>query len=161
MPTGKTKDLPHNIEAERSVLACCMLNGDFAAKYAPTLSARDFYRPTHQSLIVAIRSLVSKGRACDQITVFDYLESRGSKVGRSEVVSICDNTYAFVEAQSHLEIVRRCSLQRRIIACCAEIEAMAYDPQEDAESVRQQAVAAIMALVSEPDGAAADGPDEP
>ena len=161
MPIGKARELPNNIEAERSVLACCMLDGEFAAKYAPTLSSRDFYRPAHQSLIVAIRALVSKGRACDQITVFDYLESRGSKVGRSEVVAICDNTYAFVEAQSHLEIVRKCSLQRSIIRCCKEIEAMAYDPQEDAEAVRQRAVTAIMSLLSEPASASADDPEQP
>ena len=80
---------------------------------------------------------------------------------RSEVVTICDNTYAFVEAQSHLEIVRRCSLQRRIIRCCKEIEAMAYDPQEDVEAVRQQAATRILSLVSEPGSAAADDSQQP
>lgn len=161
MPRGKAKELPNNVEAERSVLACCMLNGEFAAKHAPTLSKRDFYRASHQSIIVAVRALVAKGRACDQIMVRDYLAARGSRVDCSEIISICDNTYALANAASHLEIVRRCSLQRRIIECCVEIEAMAYDPQEDAESVRQQAVAAIMSLVSEPGGAPDDDPEGP
>jgi len=161
MPRGKAKELPNNIEAEASVLACCMLSDEVAREFAPQLAARDFYRASHQSVIVAMRALLSKGRSCDQVSVMDYLKAKGSKVTHSEIVSIADNSFALTAARTHLEIVRRCSLQRRIIACCAEIEAMAYDPQEDAESVRQQAVAAIMALVSEPDGAAADGPDEP
>ena len=160
MPRGKTRELPNNIEAERSVLACCMLNDAIARDFVPKLSARDFYRPAHQSIIVAMRHLIEKGRSCDQITVMDYLESKGSRVERHQVVEICDNTFALAAARSHFEIVRRCSLQRRIIRCCVEVEAMAYDPQEDIEAVRQQAVASIMSLVSEPE-AAEDGPEQP
>lgn len=163
MPRGKSREMPNNIEAERSVLACCMLSQEFASRYAPTLSAQDFYRPAHQSIIAAVRTLVARGKPCDQITVHDYLASRGSRVTRSQIVEICDNTFALSNAVGHLEIVRRCSLQRRIIRCCVEIEAMAYDPQEDPESVRKQAIAAIMSLVSANDGepVAEDEPGRP
>ena len=38
---------------------------------------------------------------------------------------------------------------------------MAYDPQEDAEAVRQRAATAIMSLLSEPASASADDPEQP
>lgn len=143
------RPLPHNKEAEASVLASCLLNEEIAGRVLPTLRKDDFYDLRHQSILVAMQHLNRKGRGVDPITLKDYLASKKSKVEALEIVKIADNTFSLVQWDSHLEIVKRCSLQRKLIRTCTGIIAMAYDPQEDIESVRMQAIDEIMALVAD------------
>ena len=69
---------PHNMSAEESVLGALLLSRD-AMNAVSELSLRpgDFYKPAHQRIFDAIRSLYSSGAPVDVVTVADELRRNG------------------------------------------------------------------------------------
>ena len=53
------RPLPSNIEAEKSVLAACMLNPDAIDEIATKLAPENFFRPAHQRIFEKANALSS------------------------------------------------------------------------------------------------------
>ena len=138
---------PHNVDAEKSVLSACMLNEDWAKFAIPQLSKEHFHVLTHQSVFIAMFNLMAKGRPVDIVSVRDYLRSKGSAVKDSELLSLNDNSFSLTSCKWHLDIVKRCELQRRLVKFAVELKAMAETSQEDIESVRKQALDMLIPLI--------------
>ena len=130
------KKMPADIEAEQSLLGCCMASQEIATEIVPQLAVGDMFRKLHQRVLGAMKVLIAKGRPCDPITVRHYMDAHGG-VEASDIAKLVGCTYGIEGAwRSHLEIVKLCARQRQMIRVCRECEAVAWDPQEDAESFR-------------------------
>ena len=64
--TGE-KTIPHNIEAEKSVLAACMLNADILEEIMLKLQPENFFRPAHRIMFEGVRDLHARRIPVDQI----------------------------------------------------------------------------------------------
>lgn len=65
MPTTRpdsrpAPQLPQNIEAEQSVLAACLLNGEVTEEAVMRLRPENFFRPAHRIIFEAIISLTNQ-----------------------------------------------------------------------------------------------------
>src|SRR5580765_4207840 len=70
------KQPPHSIEAEQSVLGGLLLDNRAWMELADKLSPTDFYRTDHQVIYEAICDLIGTGKACDFLTVTEWLRDR-------------------------------------------------------------------------------------
>ena len=138
----KRKSLPQNIEAEKSVLAACMLNQEAVEEIATKLNPDNFFRPAHQRIFEAILDLYVRHIPIDQISLADNLNASGQLEaigGKAYLVELGDNTFALTNWHNHAEIVKRTAILRELIYASAEINALAYDAPDDLDVVVEEA----------------------
>ena len=136
------KPIPSNIEAEKSVLAACMLNADILEEIMMKLRPENFYRPAHQIIFQAVADLHARRIPVDQISLADNLNAGGqldAVGGRSYIVELADNTYALTNWSNHADIVKRTSILRDLIYASTQISALAYNAPDDLDEVVEDA----------------------
>ena len=142
MQSTTGRPLPSNVEAEKSVLAACMLNEEAVDEIASSLSPENFYRPAHRLIFEGIANLASRHIPIDQLSLADRLAAEGqleAAGGRPYLVELANNTLSLTNWKSHSEIVRRASLQRDLIYASTNINALAYDAPDDASQTIEEA----------------------
>src|SRR5215469_11721262 len=63
------RTLPHNLEAERSVLGAILLHNDAFNLAAEVIDSADFFRDAHRRIFDKMVTLVERGDAVDLITL--------------------------------------------------------------------------------------------
>ena len=133
---------PQNIEAEKSVLAACMLNQDAIEDVAAKLVPDNFYRAAHQRIFESMLDLYVRHIPIDHISLADNLRAQGQLEaigGLPYLTELADNTFALTNWQNHVEIVKRTAILRDLIRASGEIKALAYDAPDDLGVVVEQA----------------------
>lgn len=136
------RPLPNNIEAEKSVLAACMLNPDAVDEIATKLVPENFFRPAHQLIYAGILELNTRHIPIDQISLADRLAAEGqlgAVGGRPYLVELANNTLALTNWKNHTEIVKRNSVLRDLVYASTNINALAYDAPDDTNEVIEDA----------------------
>ena len=134
--TGKM--LPQNIDAEKSVLAACMLNKVAVEELAPKLAPKDFFRPAHQTIYEAIIDLYKRHIDVDQISLAENLQGKGQLEaigGRNYLLDLASNEMSLTNWRTHSDIVKRTSVLRDLVYASAKISAMAYDAPDNLSQV--------------------------
>ena len=132
--SDRRKMEPQNIEAEKSVLAACLLNQEAIEEVAPKLVKENFYRAAHQRIYESMLDLYVRHIPIDHISLADNLKASGQLEavgGKPYLVELADNTFALTNWQNHMEIVKRTSILRDLIRASTEINALAYDAPDD------------------------------
>lgn len=143
---SQNRPIPTNIEAEKSVLAACMLNAEALEEILLKLKPENFYRPAHRTIFAAIADLNARRIPVDQISLADTLNASNqleSVGGRAYIVELADNTFSLTSWQNHAEIVKRTAILRELIRAAAEINALAYDAPDDLDEVVEDAEKAL------------------
>ena len=142
VPAANAKMEPQNIEAEKSVLAACLLNQDAIEEVAARLVPENFYRASHQRIFESMVDLYVRHIPIDHISVADNLKAAGQLEavgGKPYIVELADNTFALTNWQNHVEIVKRTAILRDLIRASGEIKALAYDAPDDLGVVVEEA----------------------
>ena len=140
---------PQNIEAEKSVLAACLLNQEAIEDVAAKLIPDNFYRAAHQRIFEAMLDLYTRHIPLDQISVADNLKATGQLEavgGQAYILELASNSFALVNWQNHVEIVKRTSILRDLIRASGEIRSLAYDAPDDLGVVVEQAEKTLFAV---------------
>ncbi|MDA1074614.1 MAG: replicative DNA helicase [Proteobacteria bacterium] len=123
MPSGLSthtlKVPPHSVEAEQSVLGGLMLNDQAWFNVADRVSARDFYRSTHQIIFEAMATLAGNNQPLDAITVSEQLQSVGQLEkagGIGYLGELAEGTAGASNIVAYADIVRERSTLRQLIA---------------------------------------------
>lgn len=147
-PSGQIP--PHNIDAEKGLLAGILLKNDQIIDIIDVIKADDFYHPNHSILFEACIELYNNTKAIDFVTVAEYLQSRmqleqiGGAVYLAELANLSISAIYIVD---YAHIIRDKALQRRLIETCSEIIKEAYTaPQEDVKTVLDDAEQRIFLL---------------
>ena len=88
------KQVPQNIEAEKSVLAACMLNRDAIDEVAVQLRPECFFRRSHQLIFASMMDLHSRNMPIDHISLAENLKATGQLEavgGKAYLVELADN----------------------------------------------------------------------
>lgn len=120
----------YNADAERSVLAACMLDEKAMRRIVTTLSAGDFFRSQHRTIFRAVERLVEKRTPIDQISVVQELAETGALEeagGRVAVIDVASDGYAAVNAIGHARCVKRLARKRAVYRAAVEVQAAALD----------------------------------
>lgn len=128
------RSLPANIDAERSVLASVLLNGDNVTLVADVLKPTDFYYEPHQLIYESIITLAQQNQKIDLVVVQDHLEQRGvlDKIGGvMYLLELQENIPAVGLISQHSKIVKDKATLRELIHSAAEIIGTCYDNKID------------------------------
>lgn len=133
---------PQNIEAEKSVLAACMLTQEAIEEVAAKLVPENFYRASHQRIFESMLDLYARHIPIDHISLADNLKAAGqleAVAGKAYLLELADNTFALTNWQNHVDIVKRTSILRDLIRASSSISALAYDAPDDLSMVVEEA----------------------
>lgn len=94
---------PQDIDAEMSVLGAMLLSKDAVADAAEVVGRKDFYRPNHEDIFVAIMALYLRSEPADAVTVCAELVKSGDleRVGGAAYVHNLAHVVPSVSAVSH------------------------------------------------------------
>ena len=121
--------MPHNLQAEESLLGAMLLSADAIAAAVETCGADDFYKPAHGHVFDAVCSLYRRGEPADPVTVADELRRAqllDAIGGPALLITLQANTPATTNAGRYARIVEEHALLRRLIAVAGEISELGY-----------------------------------
>jgi replicative DNA helicase len=133
-PIGRV--LPHNVQAEQSVLGSAMSGERQLAEITALLKTEDFYRPDHRLVYDAICELYLSSKPVDILTVADLLESKSllEKAGGIAYISgLPDAIPVMANAMHYADLVRQKALLRRLLAAMDEVTGLCYDEANEAD----------------------------
>jgi replicative DNA helicase len=134
---------PHNLDAEESLLGALLLSRDVVGNVAELgLQVGHFYKPAHQHVYSAIRSLMTLGQPIDVVTVADELRRGGllEDIGGAQLLLELQNaTPAISNANRYAKIVQDTAVLRRLIGVAGEIAELAYMEPDDVAKALDEA----------------------
>lgn len=123
------KILPHDIQAEQSVLGSIFISPDVMLSLADILSEKDFYKPSNKIVFKTMLSLLRKGEPIDATTIISALTSQGEIKhvgGINYIVELVNSTPTSKNAEHYAKIVKEKSTLRKIIAGLSDSLSSAY-----------------------------------
>lgn len=132
------KVLPHDIQAEQSVLGSIFIKPDKMIEVAEYLKPDDFYRPAHKILFKAMVSLADRGEAIDIVTVKSAIESTnelGMVGGISYIAEVVNAVPTSSHAEHYAKIVAKKAQLRSIIGNLSDSIGNAYDEDMDIDEI--------------------------
>ncbi|MBO0893444.1 MAG: replicative DNA helicase [Acidimicrobiales bacterium] len=143
-PSGRM--IPHNLEAEESLLGAMLLSREAIAVATEVCSADDFYKPSHGHVFDAVVSLYAQGEPADPVTVADELRRAGlleAVGGPPALIALQANTPAISNAGRYARIVSEHAVLRRLIGVASEIAELGYEVPEDVAAALDRAEAMV------------------
>ena len=74
------KELPNNVEAERSVIGSILLTNEIFDEVNTIVTSKNFYDPMHQKIFSAIEKLIFSGMLANPITLKNYFENEKDEI---------------------------------------------------------------------------------
>ena len=142
MEQQELNTLPHNIEAERSVIGSMLLTENALDAMLEQLKPEDFYQDAHASIFEAIRKIRLEGGAVDVITLGNALERAGkleSVGGLMYLTQLMEYTPAPSNVQHYGRIVEEHSIKRALIRVGNEMIRDGMNERRDVEDALNDA----------------------
>jgi replicative DNA helicase len=146
-PVDRT--LPHNLEAERSVLGAILVHNDAFNLAAQVIDGRDFYRDAHRRIFDRMVALNERSSAIDFVTLKEELARNGELDevgGPAYVASLSDGVPRATNVEYYARIVKEKATLRSLIYAANKILTNAYEGEQDAELVLDEAEHSIFAV---------------
>jgi replicative DNA helicase len=151
MTKARPKDdtLPHNLDAERSVLGALLIDSTALELIDQALSGEEFYRVAHRQLFQAITRLLERKVAVDFTTLVEELTRTGELDdvgGPSYVAGLTDGLPRTTNVTHYAAIVREKYRLREVIATGNRLVSQAYAAEDSADTIVAAADKAILDL---------------
>ncbi len=140
---------PQNIEAEKSLLSCILIDKDAIAKVVDMLSENDFYQDSHVAVYQTMRELYSKSQAIDILTLSNRLEEKNSleKIGgRSYLAHLSTFVATASNIEHYAKIIQHKATLRRLQRVAGEISEISYNEEKDVEEILDQTEQKILQI---------------
>lgn len=152
MSVAIERPLPHNLEAERSILGAVILENHTLNVAIEKLKADDFFLPQHRLLFQQMIELAEKQTSIDSITLMEYLQRKNqleAAGGVAYISQLTDGLPRLTNVAHYANIVKQKSTMRRLAYSAASIYEQALAGGDDPELVLDRAEAAIFQLAED------------
>lgn len=125
----KTNVLPNNLEAEQALLGCLLIDNDTQSEILDRLQEEDFYQESHRLIIGAMKTVFNARKPVDVVTLADELEKSNALEkagGMTYITELATATLSVANYRTYLEIVKRDSVNRKLIRAAQSIAENAY-----------------------------------
>ena len=142
--------LPNNVEAERSVIACMLMDREAVVTASEILVPDDFYQNQYGVMFSAIVELFNEGKPVDMITVQDRLLEKDfppELITLDLFKEIMATVPVSVNIKTYAGIVREKAVMRRLIRVNEEIANTCYAGKEKLEDILAYTEKAIFDLL--------------
>lgn len=130
--------MPHNKEAEQSVLGAMLLDRECVTTAFESLNESDFYIEANKKIFAAMTSLFNRNAPIDLVTVSNELDTSASleATGGVQYLSYLASTLpTTANLEQHIEIIREKSLRRKLAEVAQKIKDQSLDTSADATDV--------------------------
>jgi replicative DNA helicase len=145
-PALREKVLPHNAEAERTVLGAVLVDNQAFNSAAEVLTRDDFYREGHRRIFDAMAALAERSQAIDLVTLKDEL-IRGSALegvgGASYLAGLLDGVPRITNVEHWSRIIKEKAVLRSLIHAGNRIVQSAYEAEEEPDTILDRAEKSI------------------
>jgi len=127
------KNMPINLEAEKSVLASILLNGKNIKDVIGVLTPDDFYHPGNELIYKSMLELEQNNILIDLITLKDELEKTGNldkAGGIAYLIELQEDIPSIGMTANYAKIVKDKSIYRMIIKTANEIASAGYSQKD-------------------------------
>ena len=146
------RTLPHNLEAERSVLGAILVHNDAFNLAAQVIDSRDFYRDAHRRIFDKMVQLNERHQAIDFVTLKEELARAGdldAVGGPSYVAALADGVPRATNVEYYARIVKEKSTLRNLIFAANKILTNAYEADQESDLILDEAESAIFAVADD------------
>ncbi len=131
--------IPHNLDAEQAILGCLLIDNAIIPDVLEKLTEEDFYSESNQFILSAMKKVYYEHKPLDMVTLADKLDTDGnlSKIGGLEYLTdLTASVPSSANYNHYFEIIRRDSLNRKLIRASKEIMTYAADSVDELKSVQ-------------------------
>jgi replicative DNA helicase len=146
------RTLPHNLEAERSVLGAILLHNDAFNLAAEVIDAEDFFRDAHRRVFDKMVKLAERGDAIDLVTLKEELGRAGELEevgGPAYITALVDGVPRSTNVEHYARIIKEKATLRRLISSANKILATAYEGGDEADVILDNAERAIFEIADD------------
>ncbi len=146
------RTLPHNLEAERSVLGAILIDNDTYNVAAAILDAKAFFRDAHRRIFERMVDLSERSQPIDLVTLKEELE-RANELdevgGPAYIASLVDGVPRSTNVEYYAQIVKEKSTLRSLIFSANKIVSSAYAADQEADLILDEAESSIFAVAED------------
>lgn len=146
------RPLPHNLEAERSILGAILLDNHALNTAIEKLRSEDFFLEQHRRIFERMIQLGEKQQAIDLVTLSEDLGRRGeleAAGGAAYVSQLSDGLPRITNVEHYARIVKEKAVLRSLIHSTAAIQEQALAAGDDADIILDRAESAIFLLAED------------
>ncbi len=136
------REIPHNIDAEQSVLGAMFLTKKALQKALELLDGSEFYSDNHSKIFECMKNLEARGSIVDLTTVADELSNRNwlKQVGDIEYLTeIIESVPSAAGIDEYIKIVEDKAILRRLIDEATSIITESYNTSNNISEVIETA----------------------
>jgi len=140
------RTLPHNLEAERTVLGAVLVDNQAFNSAAELLTREDFYRDSHRRIYDAMAALAERSQPIDLVTLKDELvrESALEAVGGATYLGgLVDGVPRITSVEHWSRIIKEKAVVRKLIHAGNRIVQSCYEGEDEAAALLDQAEKSI------------------
>src|SRR6516225_2761687 len=146
------RTLPHNLEAERSVLGAILLHNSAFNLAAEVIDSEDFFRDAHRRIFDKMVKLAERNGAIDLVTLKEELGRAGELDevgGPAYIAALVDGVPRSTNVEHYARIIKEKSTLRNLIFSANKILAAAYEAEDNADVILDEAEHAIFAIADD------------
>ncbi|HTM02842.1 MAG TPA: replicative DNA helicase [Vicinamibacterales bacterium] len=146
------RTLPHNLEAERSVLGAILVHNDAFNLAAQVIEPGDFYRDAHRRIFDKMIALNERNHAIDFITLKEELARAGELDevgGPAYIASLADGVPRATNIEHYAKIVKEKATLRNLIYAANKILTNAYEADQESDLILDEAESAIFSVADD------------
>src|SRR5215216_3399077 len=146
------RTLPHNLEAERSVLGAILVHNDAFNLAAQVIDSGDFYRDAHRRIFDKMVALNERNHAIDFVTLKEELSRAGELDevgGPAYVASLADGVPRATNVEYYARIVKEKATLRNLIYAANKILTNAYEGDQEPDLILDEAESAIFSVADD------------
>jgi replicative DNA helicase len=150
--TSIERPLPHNLEAERSILGAVLLDNHSLNAAVEKLRSQDFFLPQHRHIFERMIQLAEKQQAIDIVTLMDDLARRGdldSAGGVAYLSQLADGLPRATNVEHYARIVKEKAVLRNLAFSAAAIQEQALAGGDDADVILDRAESTIFQIAED------------
>src|SRR5918996_1210721 len=146
------RTLPHNLDAEKSVLGAILIYNEAFNHAAELLDSRDFFRDAHRRIFEKMMALNERGDAVDSVTLKEELSRAGELDeigGPAYIASLADGVPRSANVEYYARIVKEKATLRNLIHSANKILVEAYEAEQEPDLLLDEAERAIFAIAED------------
>ena len=142
----KEKSLPHNLDAERSILGVILVENEALHKVVELLRETDFYRDSHRRIFRTMGNMSEHSINIDLITLKNEMEKDGNldaSGGAAYLASLVDGVPRTSNIEYYARIVREKAMRRAVILAADNLIKAAVSSNNGIQEAAKNALKAI------------------
>jgi replicative DNA helicase len=146
------RTLPHNLEAEKSVLGAVLIDNEAFHTAIGVIDANAFYRDAHRRIFDHMVALSEKREPIDFVTLREALARAGELEdvgGPAYLAALVDGVPRATNVEYYAKIVKEKATLRNLIHSANKILTNAYEADQEADLILDEAESAIFAVAED------------